>query len=131
MKLPNVEVYSFQVDDISRQMDQIPEDINLIRLGSTFKNWKDTAAAIKCMDMMVTTDNGVMNLSGALGAKTFGLFNKLTEYRWYKTTGDDIGWYKSIKPYQAPTSKAWDVPVKEVIKEIKKYNKERKQKQEK
>ena len=118
MKLPDVEVYSFQVDDLSRQMDRIPEDANLIRLGKTFKDWEDTACAMNCMDLIVSTDNGVMNLAGALGIKTFGLFNRIVEWRWFKTQGDDIAWYKSIKPFQTPTSGAWDVPVKQILDEI-------------
>ncbi len=120
MRMPEVEVYSFQVDDLTRQMDRIPADAQLIRLGKTFKNWEDTACAMNCMDLMVTTDNGVMNLAGALGVKTFGLFNTITEWRWFKTQGDDIAWYKSIKPFQCPTSKAWDIPMAEVVKEVQK-----------
>ena len=120
MRMPQVEVYSFQVDDLTRQMDRIPSDCNLIRLGKTFSNWEDTACAMNCMDLMVTTDNGVMNLAGALGIKTFGLFNTIVEWRWFKTQGEDIAWYKSIKPFQCPTSRAWDVPVKQVIEEIQK-----------
>ncbi len=120
MQMPEVEVYSFQVDDLTRQMDRIPPEAKLIRLGKTFSNWEDTACAMNCMDLMITTDNGVMNLAGALGIKTFGLFNTITEWRWFKTTGDDIAWYKSIKPFQCPTSKAWDVPIAQVIEEINK-----------
>lgn len=120
MKMQDVEVYSFQVDDVARQMDRIPTECNLIRLGKTFKNWQDTACAMNCMDLMITTDNGVMNLAGALGIKTLGLFNTITEWRWFKTTGNDIGWYQSIKPFQCKTSKAWDEPVKKVIEEIQK-----------
>ena len=71
------------------------------------------------MDLMVTTDNGVMNLAGALGVKTFGLFNRITEWRWFKTEGDDIAWYKSIKPFRNPTSGAWDVSVAKVLEEVK------------
>ena len=121
MRMPEVEVYSFQVDDLTRQMDRVPADCNLIRLGKTFKNWEDTACAMNCMDLMVTTDNGVMNLAGALGIKTFGLFNTITEWRWFKTTGNDIAWYKSIRPFQCPTSKAWDIPMAEVVEEVKKF----------
>ena len=120
MQMPEVEVYSFQVDDLTRQMDRVPQGCNLIRLGKTFTNWEDTACAMNCMDLMVTTDNGVMNLAGALGIKTLGLFNTIVEWRWFKTQGEDIAWYKSIKPFQCPTSKAWDVPVKQVIEEIQK-----------
>lgn len=118
MRMPDVDVYSFQVDDLSMQMDKIPEDAKLIRLGKTFKNWEDTACAMMNMDLMVTTDNGVMNLAGALGVKTFGLFNRIVEWRWFKTSGQDIGWYKSIKPFQAPTAGAWDVVIKQAVEEI-------------
>ncbi len=120
MRLPDVEVYSFQVDDLTRQMDFVPEDANLIRLGKTFKNWEDTACAMKCMDLMVTTDNGVMNLAGALGVKTFGIFNTLTEWRWFKTEGEDIAWYKSIKPFKCPTSGDWETPVNKILEELEK-----------
>lgn len=120
MKLPDVEVYSFQVDDISGQMNRVPEDAQLIRLGQTFKDWEDTACAMNCMDLMITTDNGVMNLAGALGIKTFGIFNRIVEWRWFKVQGEDIGWYKSIKPFQAPTSGAWDVPVGQIMDEVNK-----------
>lgn len=118
MKLPDVEVYSFQVDDLTNQMDRVPPDANLIRLGRTFKNWEDTACAMNCMDFMVSTDNGVMNLAGALGIKTFGLFNRIVEWRWFKVEGEDIAWYKSIKPFQCPTSGEWETPVSKVMEEI-------------
>mgnify|MGYP003295312311 CR=1 FL=1 len=92
--------------------------------GTLHDQWEDY---IKCdslgNDVLVvkkTTDNGVMNLAGSLGIKTFGLFNTITEWRWFKTTGKDIAWYKSIKPFQCPTSKAWDVPMAEIIEEVKK-----------
>ncbi|DAB08587.1 TPA: hypothetical protein CPT92_03370 [Candidatus Gastranaerophilales bacterium HUM_13] len=118
MKLPDVEVYSFQVDDLTNQMDRVPPDANLIRLGRTFKNWEDTACAMNCMDFMVSTDNGVMNLAGALGIKTFGLFNRIVEWRWFKVEGEDIAWYKSIKPFQCPTFGEWETPVSKVMEEI-------------
>ena len=123
MQLPNVMVYSFQVDDLTNQMDLVPQGFNFCRLGPTFKNWEDTACAMKCMDLIVTTDNGVMNLAGALGVKTFGLFNSITEWRWFKTTGDDIAWYKNIKPFQCPSDNLWEVPVSQVVEEVKKLAK--------
>lgn len=126
MQLPNVMVYSFQVDDLTKQMDLVPPEYNFRRLGTTFKNWEDTACAMKCMDLMVTTDNGVMNLAGALGVKTFGLFNSITEWRWFDTTREDIVWYKSVKPFQCPLDNSWEEPVEEVVSEVKALAKEKK-----
>lgn len=118
MQLPNVEVYSFQVDDLTKQMDAVPQGYDFIRLGGTFKDWEDTACAMNCMDLMITTDNGVMNLAGALGIRTFGLFNTITEWRWFNVSGDDLVWYKSVKPFQCPESGSWDIVVNQVLAEL-------------
>lgn len=118
MKLPNVDVYLLQVDDLRKQIPQIPVGCNYISLGGTFKNWEDTACAIQNMDLVVSSDNGVMNLAGALGKKTFGLFNSITEWRWFKTTGDDIAWYKSIKPFQCVEDEVWKAPMDKVLAEV-------------
>ena len=120
LDLEGVQCYSFQYDDIYNQKKDIH---GYIELKDTFHNWKDTACAMKNMDLIVTTDNGVMNLAGALGVKTFGIFNTISEWRWFKTEGKDIGWYKSIRPFKCPHNEDWKTPVKQIVKEIKKIQK--------
>ena len=122
MKMPNVDVYLLQVDDIRKQIPQVPVDCKYTSLGPTFKSWEDTACAIENMDLVITSDNGVMNLAGALGKKTFGLFNKITEWRWFKTDGEDIAWYKSIKPFQCTANEEWLEPMTKAIEEVKKMS---------
>lgn len=82
-------------------------DERIICLNETFDNFTQTACALKNMDMVITTDNVILNLSGALGVKTIGLFNKYTNYRWFKTTGDNVGWYNSVKPMQTEDESCW------------------------
>ena len=118
MQLPNVQVYCFQVGELTNQIPKVPKEYNFTPLGHTFKNWLDTAAAMKNMDLIVTTDNGVMNLAGSLGMRTFGLFNSLTEWRWFKTEGEDVGWYKSIKPFKCKTHNEWKPVIERVLDEV-------------
>ena len=68
------------------------------------------------MDLMITTDNGVLNLAGALGVKTFALFNKYPEFRWF-TMDKDIGWY-NIKPFQCKEFNKWEEPINDIVREI-------------
>ena len=82
-------------------MSELSKDITIYDLGKEFKNFEDTACAMTCMDLIISTDNVVMNLAGALGIKTYCLFNVFSESRWYKTEGNDVGWYKSVKPFRA------------------------------
>ncbi len=120
MELPGVEIYSFQVSDPSNQMDRVPANLQFIRLGDKLRNFKDTAAGLKCMDMFISSDNGVMNLAGALGIPSICLFNTISEWRWIVTQGEDVVWYKSVKPLQCPTSRAWDIPVRQAIEIVEK-----------
>ena len=95
------------------QKEEINPDFEITNLGKTFNNFSDTASAIKNMDLIISTDNVILNLSGALGVKTIGLFNKDTNYRWFKTKGNDVCWYNSTTPLQAETQDDWDFVIKE------------------
>ena len=108
----------FQVGDIFGQLKEVPKSCKYTPLAGTFRNWEDTALALKNMDLVITSDNGVMNLAGALGVKTFGVFNSMTEWRWIKTQGDDIAWYKSVKPFQCPSTNDWESAMKKVTEEV-------------
>ncbi|MBE7712776.1 MAG: hypothetical protein E7Z87_03440 [Cyanobacteria bacterium SIG26] len=99
LKSDNIEFYSLQVG--------YDED-GVNSLGQTFENFVATACAIKNMDVVVSTDNVILNLAGALGVKTLGLFNKYTNYRWYKLDGENVGWYDSVKPIQASENNGWN-----------------------
>lgn len=118
-KLENVEVYSLQVADSQEQIKHLPPDIKIINLAETFKNFEDAACAIKNLDLIITTDNVILNLAGALGAKTFALFNRFPEYRWFNLDGD-VGWYKSVKPFCAKTIDDWDELMDRVIETLSK-----------
>ena len=75
----------------------IVNNSNLIALGNTFDNFSDTSYAIKNMDYVISTDNVILNLAGALGVKTIGLFTTNPNFRWFKLK-NDVGWYKSVSP---------------------------------
>lgn len=122
-RLENVEFYSFQADEYAEELEGLPKDVEVKNLGKIFKNFEDTACAIESMDCVITTDNVVMNLAGALGKKTFGLFNVFPESRWYKTEGDDIGWYKSVKPLRAKNYNEWTPLIETLKNEIEKIKK--------
>ena len=64
-------------------------------------------------------DNVILNLAGAMNKKTYGLFNWYYEYRWYDLTGEDCGWFKSVKPFVNPKMDDWKTSISKVTEEIK------------
>ena len=119
-EMDELEFYSLQADEYAKEIKELNPKIKIYDLGKDFKNFEDTACALSCMDLVISTDNVVMNLAGAMGIKTYAMFNVYTESRWYKTEGEDIGWYKSVKPFQAKTFNDWDNVVLEIKKSLQK-----------
>lgn len=117
-RLENVEVYSLQVADKDEQINKLPSDVKIIGLAPTLKDFEDTAAAMLNMDLIITTDNVILNLAGALGVKTIGLYNRFHDYRWFKLEGEDVGWYKSVKPYKCEKLNGWHELINQVIADL-------------
>ena len=90
----NIKVYSLQKDENLHIEGITP-------LGHTFSDFTDSAKAICKMDLIISTDNVILNLAGALAIRTLGLFNEETNFRWFNTKGESVVWYDSVKPLQA------------------------------
>ncbi len=83
----NTALFSLQKD--IRDPSLICED--MVVYGAHFNDFYDTAKLINAMDFVVSVDTAVLHLSGALGKKTYGIFNKEHDPRW------DIGnWYPMV-----------------------------------
>lgn len=117
-KLNNVQLYSLQVGIASEQLKDLAEDVSIIDSGKGFNDFTDTANTIAGLDMVVTTDNVILNLAGAMGKKTFGIFNRYPNYRWFNLSGNNVRWYDSVKPFQCSEENAWEDVMKSVESEI-------------
>jgi len=109
--LDNIDFYSFNMENENSQ--------KVVNLSETFNDFTDTACALKNMDVVVSTDNVILNLAGALGVKTYALFNKYPNFRWFKLNGSDTGWYKSVIPFQAEEENLWFPQISNIINELK------------
>lgn len=95
----------------------LPKDTKnrFINMSKAFNNFEDTALAIKNCDLIISTDNNILNLAGALGKKTYGIFNWRPEFRWFDLTGDDVVWYKSVKPFVNEKMNNWGNTIEKII----------------
>lgn len=112
--IDGVQMYSLQVGEASKTLQTFPKEVNIIDLAQGFNNFVDSAKAVCAMDLVITTDNVVLNLAGALGVKTFGLFNKYPNYRWFDLTGDNVVWYDSVRPFQCDIEDDWQGLIQKV-----------------
>jgi len=106
-KLPNVQLYSIQKGYGEEQLQDIPEDFNIIKLGDTFEDFSDTAAAIENLDLVISVDSSIAHLAGALGKPVWVLLSYVWEWRWFMCD-DKTPWYDSMKIFHQYENGNWD-----------------------
>lgn len=107
------DIYSFQVNP----SDENYKNFSMTDLGRNFRDFYDTAAYLKAMDVVVTVDTSVANLAGAMGIKTFMLLPYYADWRWFdndKTTE----WYSSITIVKQSCKNMWASEITRIIDEL-------------
>ena len=126
--IENVQVYCLNKHKNKEFFEQIDPNINVICLGETFNNFADTAAAALNMDLVISTDSGILNLAGALGIRTLMPLNFDYEYRWFNTESGRTVWYDNVKTFVNECQDEWEPTLEKLVEEVKrcvaeKYNK--------
>jgi Flp pilus assembly protein TadD len=85
----------------------------LTALGGHFRDFADTAYALKAMDLLITVDTSVAHLAGALGVPTLLLLCRFPDWRWLME-GETCPWYPSMRVFRQPQPGHW-VPVVEAV----------------
>ena len=76
----------------------------LIDTGS--KKFIDTAAIIKYLDLVITTDNAIAHLAGSLGTQTWLLLPHVSDWRWFDSNEETI-WYENFRIYRQKKAGDW------------------------
>lgn len=114
----NVKIYSFQKENTAKNLKNIANRMEIVNLGQTFDDFSDTAAAMENLDLFITSDNGIFNLAGAMGKKTYVLLGKDSEWRWFL---DDkkTPWYDSVTIFKKEKeTDSWNLAMGKIIKKI-------------
>lgn len=102
--LPNVDLYSLQKGPDTEQLKEC--DFLITDLGSSFKDFSDTAAAIDKLDLVISIDTSVAHLAGAMGKRVWTLLPYSSEWRWGWNRTDTV-WYPTMELYKQQTPGDW------------------------
>jgi tetratricopeptide (TPR) repeat protein len=80
-------------------------DLNLT-LDEIHGPFVDTAAILKCLDLVVTSDTSLAHLAGALGVETWLAVPSLPEWRWLLGR-DDSPWYPTMRLFRQNRPGQW------------------------
>ncbi len=96
----------------SNAVTRLPEHVDTD--GGAFT---DTAAILRNLDMVVTTDTAVAHLAGALGTATRLLLGKVPDWRWLRE-GSQTLWYPSMQLVRQSQLGAWQEPIDQIAAQL-------------
>jgi hypothetical protein len=109
MSVPQLKYISLQKHVGEDQLDTVSFGNRIIRLpdlDSGRDAFLDTAAVLKSVDLLVTSDTAIAHLSGALGVPTWLCLMHEPDWRWMGR-GSGTPWYGSVRLFRQPTSGDW------------------------
>jgi Flp pilus assembly protein TadD len=106
--LPGVRLVSLQAEDGLEQLRARTARFPVIELSSSKpRDFQDTAAIIRLLDLVIAPDSAVAHLAGALGARIWAALSTIPEWRWMAGR-EDSPWYPTMRLFRQKTLGDWD-----------------------
>ncbi len=97
--------FSLQVGAEREQLQRVPHPP--VDLGASFSDFADTAAAISQLDLIITVDNAIAHLAGALGRPVWVLLPQHADWCWHLDR-EDSPWYPRARLFRQQQVSAWE-----------------------
>jgi len=123
-RVQGIQLISLQKIHGLAQLADMPLDLSIIDLGQELDEdtgvFMDTAAVMKNLDLVVTSDTAIPHLAGALGVPVWLLLPHPPDWRW-GLKGDYYPWYPTMRIFRQRTSGDWEGLFQNVRDAIRKY----------
>jgi tetratricopeptide (TPR) repeat protein len=101
-----------RIEFVNLQMDDRPDcrssllPFPLIEIRADIKDFADTAAIIRQLDLVVAIDGGVAHIAGAVGTPCWVLLSRIPNWRW-SMNGIEQPWYGQHRSLRATKNRDW------------------------
>ena len=115
---PAIQFVSLQKQLTPAERKQLGQLQNILILDQELKDFDETAAVIRNLDLMITIDSVLLHLAGALATPSWGLLAYCPEWRWL-IGRKDSPWYPGIKLFTQAVAGDWASLVKRLSRQLK------------
>ncbi|MCP4748731.1 MAG: tetratricopeptide repeat protein [Desulfobacteraceae bacterium] len=111
-QIEHVQLYSLQTGPVADEIEPLEKQQKIISLGSHFKDFDDTAAAIANLDLVISIDTAAAHLAGAMGKPVWILLPKIPDWRWMQD-GSKSPWYPTARLFRQKQTGQWPCVIRE------------------
>ncbi len=104
--IPGTAWYALQKGDASLAHAGAIPGARVTDLGPHLNDFRDTAAVLERLDLVISVDTSVAHLAGALGRPTWTLLTHVPDFRWMLDR-QDTPWYPTMRLFRQPEPHAW------------------------
>ncbi|MBF0294107.1 MAG: tetratricopeptide repeat protein [Magnetococcales bacterium] len=114
LSVPGTAFYSVQKGVPAAQLTPMLAERHAIRiLEPELHDFAATGAALRQLDLLISTDTAVVHLAGGLGVPVWTLLHHASEWRWLEGRGD-CPWYPSMRLFRQRQAGDWAGVVEQV-----------------
>jgi tetratricopeptide (TPR) repeat protein len=107
-RVAGVRLFSLQMGPGREQLPALAGPWDLTDLGDrTSDDWMETAAQVRCLDLVVAVDMGVAHLAGALGVPVWVALPFAPDWRWL-VGREDSPWYPTLRLFRQSEPGNWE-----------------------
>ena len=120
-KFENVRLISLHRGSGEQQLQNLPDGMRVEILGAEFDAgqdaFMDTAAVMKCCDLIITCDTAIEHVAGALGVPVWVALQRVPDWRWMLDRADSP-WYPTMRLFRQKVRNDWKSVFLEIEKEL-------------
>jgi hypothetical protein len=120
-RVAGVTLVSLQKGDGRRQIAALAGRFKVVDFGDELDGahgpFMDTAAIMKNLDLVITTDTVTAHLAGAMGVPVWVVLPLAGEWRWF-TDRQDSPWYPSMRLFRQTRLDDWSGPLANIAEEL-------------
>jgi ADP-heptose:LPS heptosyltransferase len=108
-EMPGVQLISLQKGDGTEQIASLAGQMAIVELGPQLDEagaFVDTAAVMKNLDLVITSDTAIAHLAGGLGVPVWVALPWLPDWRWLLER-EDSPWYPTMRLFRQPALDDW------------------------
>ncbi|MGA2229626.1 MAG: tetratricopeptide repeat protein [Tepidisphaeraceae bacterium] len=110
----NVWFTSLQKGEAAAELAQAPAGLNITDWTSDLTDFRQTAALIDNLDLVISVDTAVAHLAGAMGKPVWLLLKSVPDWRWMLNRLDSP-WYPTMRLFRQTVRGDWQAPVTQVV----------------